>query len=263
MTPGCSPRLELRALPGLPIVEPGADLVDIISAGLERAELTLEPGDVLVVASKVVSRAENELVDMATVTPSARALEVAAECEKDPRLVEVILADSAAISRCAPGVLIVRHRLGFVSANAAIDRSNTAPPDANPDTGPWLLRLPRDPDASAARIRDGLGARLGTRPAVIISDSLGRPFRLGAMGAAIGMAGMPGLVDQRGRADLFGRELEHTDSAYADAVAAAADLVAGQSSEGRAVVHVRGLSFQGGDGGAGALNRDPDKDLYA
>lgn len=263
MTPSAGSRLELRALPGLPIVTAGMDLVGLIVAGLERAEITLTEGDALVVASKIVSRSEGRFVDLSTVEPSDRARQVAREVDKDAALVELILQESTAISRSAPGVLIVRHRLGFVSANAAIDRSNAAPADAAPGSGPWALLLPEDPDASAAAIRAGLLAATGAAVGIVISDSLGRPFRLGSMGAAVGLAGMVGLADQRGRSDLFGRELEHTETAFADAVAAAADLVAGQSSEGRAVVHVRGLSFGGGSGGAGQLNRDPERDLYA
>ena len=251
----CADRLVLTALSGVPRVAPGDDLATLVRDGLARAEIALAAGDVLVVASKVVSRAEGRFVDLATVDASPRARAVAVETGQDPRLVELVLRESVAISRQAPGVLVVRHRLGFVSANAGIDRSNAAP---GADGGDWVLLLPTDPDATARRLGDlhpGLG--------VVVSDSLGRPFRLGTVGAAIGVAGLPALVDHRGQVDLDGRALEHTATALADQVAAAADLVAGQAAEARAFVHVRGLHFDSTDGGAGDLVRPAETDLYA
>jgi coenzyme F420-0:L-glutamate ligase / coenzyme F420-1:gamma-L-glutamate ligase len=250
MSVGCGSELVVRAVPGVPIVEAGTDVATVVDEAVRRAGIELISGDVLVVASKLVSRAEGRLVDLDTVTVSPRAADLAAAIDKDPRLVELILRESAAVSRAAPGVLIVRHRLGFVSANAGIDASNA---------GAGVLLLPVDPDGTAARIRDRLGVDIG----VVVSDSLGRPFRLGSVGAAVGVAGLPPLCDQRGRLDLFGRPLEHTMTAVADEVAAAADLVAGQSGEGRAIVHVRGLSFAGRASAAGELVRPLDQDLYA
>jgi coenzyme F420-0:L-glutamate ligase/coenzyme F420-1:gamma-L-glutamate ligase len=243
-------RLEVVALPGLPVVEPGDDLATLIGAALARAELTLRDGDVLVVASKLVSRAEDRFVDLATVDPSPRARALAETTGKDPRLVEVVLRESTAVSRAAKHVLIVRHRRGFVVANAGVDASNVR------GHGTWVLLLPEDPDASAARLAAALGA------AVVISDSFGRPFRLGTVGVAIGAAGLPALFDQRGKRDLFGRALEHTETALADQIAAAADLVAGQAAEGRGAVLVRGLHFPSSSGGAKALCRAPEEDLY-
>jgi coenzyme F420-0:L-glutamate ligase / coenzyme F420-1:gamma-L-glutamate ligase len=251
VTTGCAPRLELRALPGLPVVSAGDDLGEVIAAAMARAEVAAGDGDVIVVASKLVSRAEGRFVDLATVDPSPRARELAAVTGHDPRHVEVIVRDAAAVSRAARGVLVVRHRLGFVVANGGVDRSNVGADDR-------VLVLPTDPDASAARLR----ARLGVA-GVVISDSFGRPFRLGTVGAAIGVAGLPPLWDQRGRRDLFGRRLDATVTALADQVAAAADLVAGQADEGRGAVLVRGLRFDPGDGGAAALLRPADADLYA
>jgi coenzyme F420-0:L-glutamate ligase/coenzyme F420-1:gamma-L-glutamate ligase len=202
-------------------------------------------------------------VDLTTVAPSERARAVALETGKDPRVCELVLRESQAISRSAKGALVVRHRLGFVSADAGIDASNAAPRDAAPGSGPWALLLPSDPDASAERIRRAFEERAGAAIGVVISDSFGRPFRLGTVGAAIGVAGIPALWDQRGGVDLFGRVLQQTMTALADQVAAAADLVAGQAAEGRAVVHVRGLAFPVGAHAASELYRPADQDLYA
>jgi coenzyme F420-0:L-glutamate ligase/coenzyme F420-1:gamma-L-glutamate ligase len=258
-----APRVELRALPGLPVFQPGDDLAAHVAEGLRRAEITLAEGDVLVVASKAISRCEGRFVDLTTVEPGPKALELAETVQKDARIVELILRESAAISRAAPGVLVVRHRTGVVGANAGIDASNAHPAGAAEGSGPWVLLLPESPDASAARLREALAP--GGKPGigVIVSDSLGRPFRLGTVGAAIGVAGIPALSDMRGERDLFGRALEQTITAPADQIAAAADLVAGQAGEGRAVVHVRGLSFEvAASGGVAELYRDPAKDLY-
>jgi coenzyme F420-0:L-glutamate ligase/coenzyme F420-1:gamma-L-glutamate ligase len=245
------------------MIAPGDDLGALVAGGLDRACLGLEDGDVIVVVSKAVSRAEGRFVDLATVEPSARALEAARETGKDARLCELVLREASAVSRKAKGALVVRHRLGFVSGDAGIDASNALPPGAAPGSGPWALLLPSDPDASAERIRQHLAARGGKAIGVIVSDSFGRPFRLGTVGAAIGVAGMPALWDQRGNADLHGRVLQHTLTALADQVAAAADLVAGQADERRAAVHVRGLSFPTGEHSAAELYRAPDQDLYA
>ena len=262
----CAARLELRALPGVPIVESGQELAPLVEAALARASIVLVDGDVVVVASKVVSRAEGRFVDLSTVTPSARATALGAETDKDARVVELILRDTAEISRKARGVLVVRHRLGFIAANASIDLSNAQPAHATADSGPWVLVLPKSPDASAERLRAALHARTGAQIGVVITDSLGRPFRVGTVGAAIGLAGLPALWDRRGEPDLFGRTLEQTITALADQIAAAADLVAGQAAERRAFVHVRGMSFDAGEPGehsADALYRPAAQDLYA
>ena len=267
-----APQVTLRALPGLPIVEPGADVGALIWAGLGRADIALADGDVLVVTSKLLSRAGDRFVDLGAITPGPEARELARRVDKDPRLVELILRESVAVSRAVPGVLIVRHRLGFVSANAAIDQSNARPAYAGPETGPWVLLMPEDPDADARRLRADLEAWSGVALGVIVSDSLGRPFRVGSLGAAVGVAGIPAVLDMRGQRDLFDRPLEHTDTGLADQIATAADLVAGQSGEGRAVVHVRGVVFTedmrahwGADDerGARALLRPAAGDLYA
>lgn len=256
----CAPRLTLTALLGLPVVRAGDDLVPLILAGLERAGLQLEGGDVVVVTSKLVSRVEGRVLDLRSVEPSERALAVAATVKKDARLVEAILRESESISRMAKEVLVVRHRLGMTIANAGIDRSNV---DPSAGEGETVLLLPIAPDESAERIRRGLYEATGAHIGVVLTDSFGRPFRLGTVGAAIGIAGMPALWDQRGRKDLFGRPLETTITALGDQIAAAADLVAGQAGESRPVVHIRGLAFPFSNGRAQDLVRPKDQDLYS
>jgi coenzyme F420-0:L-glutamate ligase/coenzyme F420-1:gamma-L-glutamate ligase len=258
-----SAMLSLQALTGFPRVQRGADVGQLIEACLARMQLRLAPCDVLVVTSKICARAEGRFVDLAGVTPGAEARALAHEVGKDPRFVELVLRESTAVSRTAPGVLIVRHRLGFVSANAGIDLSNAEPAFAAPGSGPFALLLPSDPNADARRIRARLEAGAGVVLGVVISDSHGRPFRLGTLGTAIGLAGLPALFDQIGRTDLDGRVLESSVTALADQVAAAADLVAGQADEGRAVVLVRGLSFTPRESGASELLRPEHQDLYA
>jgi coenzyme F420-0:L-glutamate ligase/coenzyme F420-1:gamma-L-glutamate ligase len=263
MTVQCAAKLEVLALPGLPIVAPGDDLAALVTAALARADLTLRDGDVIVVASKLVSRAEGRFVDLGTTDPSRRAHQLAVRTGHDPRHVELILRESSDVSRAIPGVLVVRHRLGFVVANAGIDFSNAAPPTAMAarGRGPWALLLPENPDASAARLQAALAP---ARPiGVVISDSFGRPFRFGSVGIAVGAAGLPPLFNQRGKQDLFGRALDHTVTALADQVAATADLVAGQADEGRGGVLVRGLRFDASDDGAATIVRPADQDVYA
>ena len=259
----CAARLELTALTGVPIVQPGDDVPALLCAALASNGITPRSGqDVLVVTSKILSRAEDRFVDLATVEPSEQARALAVKTAKDPRFVELVLRESVAVSRAKKGVLLVRHRLGFVSANAGIDESNGRPSAAG--RGPWVLLLPRDPDASAAELRAAIAARFGADVGVVITDSHGRPFRIGTVGVANGVAGLPPLWDHRGRKDLHGRTLEMTVTALADQVAAAADLVAGQADEGRAAVLVRGLRFSpSAEANSHALVRPPEEDLYA
>jgi coenzyme F420-0:L-glutamate ligase/coenzyme F420-1:gamma-L-glutamate ligase len=262
----CAHRLELVALRGVPVLRAGDDLGEIVLAALARDGLALCDGDVVVVASKAMSRVEGRFVDLRTVQASERARELAKQTGKDERLVELVLRESAEVSRVAPDALVVRHKLGFVYADAGIDMSNARPGGAGgapPAEGPWVLLLPEAPDRSAEALRRRLAEASGARVGVVVSDSFGRPFRLGTVGAAVGVAGLPALWDKRGEADLFERRLEHTVTALADQVAAAADLVAGQGSEGRAVVLVRGLAFDVGEHGAHELVRPRDRDLYA
>lgn len=257
----CAPRLELVAVPGLPVVVPGDDLARLLLDALANAGLSLVDGDVLAIASKLVSRAEGRFVALSSVEPSARARGLGARAGKDPRLAELVLRESTDISRIARGAIIVRHRLGFIAANAGVDQSNAGLPGAA--GGPWALLLPIDPDASAERVRRALTDASGAALGVVVTDSFGRPFRVGTVGTAIGVAGLPALWDQRGSTDLFGRVLEQTVTALADQIAAAADLVAGQGAEGRGAVLVRGLRFPVGSHSARELVRPAEEDLYA
>ncbi len=269
--PSCSPTLTAEALPGLPWVEAGTDLGELIADCAGNAGWDTSPTDVWVISSKIVSRAEGRTERLRCIEPSERARDIATQTAKDPRLVELILSESDGVSRAKPGVLITRHRHGIVSANAAIDQSNVRP-RGNSDGGseseardPSVLLLPRDPDSSARTIRDALAARFGSAPGVVISDSLGRPFRFGTVGVAIGVAGLEPLCDYARRVDLVGRVLEHTVSAFADEIAATAGLVSGQGAEGRAVVRLRGLVFSPPEREVRAreICRSPDEDLYA
>jgi coenzyme F420-0:L-glutamate ligase/coenzyme F420-1:gamma-L-glutamate ligase len=228
-------RLSLTALEGMPEVTPGTALAPLIAAALERHALATAADDVLLVCQKIVSKSEGRFVELATVDPSTRARDLAARCGKDPRLVEVILRESIEVVRCAPQVLIARHRLGLVMANAGVDQSNV------PGSDQQVLLLPQDPDASAAALRRSLSAILGCSPALIITDTFGRPWRSGVCGVAIGASGIAPLLDRRGQRDRFGRELKVTQVATADALAAAATLVMGEGAEGRPVVLARGL----------------------
>lgn len=263
--PTLDQRLELIAVPGIPLIEPGDDVLALIIAALRELGVPLESDKaVVVVTSKVLSRAQGRFVDVSTVQPSPRAHELAAVVGKDPRTVELILSESESVSRSARNVLIVRHKLGFISANAGIDESNARPKHAAPGTGPWVLLMPLDPDGVARELRSRIREQLGVSVGVVVTDSHGRPFRIGTVGAAIGVAGVPAVWDQRGRSDLHGRKLEVTMTAFADQLAAAADLVAGQASEGRPVVLVRGLSFVADENAsARALLRPAEQDLYA
>lgn len=259
----CASTLSLIALSGIPRVRPGDDVGALIAEALREAGLTLCEGDVLVVTSKLFSRAEGRFVSLSEVVVSAQAETLGREIEKDPRVVELVLQESTHISRKAKHVLVVRHRLGFVSANAGIDLSNARPPGVSAESGPWALLLPSDPDACAARTRATLERHAGVGVGVVVSDSHGRPFRVGTVGVALGVSGLPALYNQVGRSDLDGRQLESTVTALADQVAAAADLVSGQADEARPVVLVRGLSFAPRASRAVDLVRVPAQDLYA
>jgi coenzyme F420-0:L-glutamate ligase/coenzyme F420-1:gamma-L-glutamate ligase len=248
----------LRPIPGIPLVRPRDDLAELLILACERQAISPKEGDVLVLAQKVVSKAEARYIDLATVVPSARAQSLAAEVEKDPRLVEVILGESRRVVRQRPGILIVEHRLGFVMANAGVDRSNV-----DPEAGaePVLL-LPRDPDGSAATLLARLSAHFGKPLAVIISDSWGRAWRRGTVGVALGAAGLPAVMDLRGRPDLFGHELRVTETGFADEIASAASLLMGQAAEATPAVLVSGLSWSAASMPANALLRPPEEDLF-
>ncbi len=257
--------LTLTPLPGIPLVSPGDDLAQVILQAVQRASLALQDGDILVVAQKIVSKAEGRLVNLAQVTPSPRACELAALAEKDPRLVELILRESNQVLRVRPGTIIVEHRLGFVCASAGIDHSNVRGEqsgNAEHQLGEWVLLLPENPDASAQSLRQRLQAASGARLGVMIIDSHGRAWRLGIVGVAIGLAGLPGLVDLRGWPDLFDFRLRITQVGAADELAAAASLVMGQAAEGTPVVHVRGFPYPLREAALEELLRPKDQDLF-
>jgi coenzyme F420-0:L-glutamate ligase/coenzyme F420-1:gamma-L-glutamate ligase len=231
--------MQLFALADFPLIQPGADLATLIVERLEHMGERLQAGDILVIAQKIVSKAEGRLVRLADVTPSAQAQQVAATVGKDPRAVQVVLDDSAEIIRVRRGLLIVQQRSGWICANGGVDRSNVESV-AGDDT---LALLPLDADASAVGLRARLAELTGVAPAVLISDSHGRAWRIGTVGVCIGCAGLPPVWDQRGLSDLFGYTLQASEECIADELAAAASLVMGQSDEGRPAVLIRGYTL--------------------
>ena len=251
-------RVEIIGLPGVPMVQPGDDIAALAISALVDAAIGPEAGDVLVVAQKIISKAENRFIDVSTVKPSEEAKKLAAETKKDARFCEVVLSESKRVVRHRENLIIAEHRLGWVMANAGIDHSNVAPGDDHER----VLLLPVDPDASARALREELVASYGVPMAVIISDSFGRPFRRGTVGIALGSAGLPAIIDWRGHPDLFGRALEVTETGFADEIAAAASLVMGQANEAMPMVLVRGLSWSAPEADAAALVRPPEHDLF-
>lgn len=249
------PTLTFHAIPNIPLVHQGDDLPRLILAAAHAAGITFADHDILIITSKIVSKAEGRIVALADVQPSDEAQRLAAITGKDSRMVELVLRESSEVSRAAPNVLVVRHKLGFVSANAGIDQSNV---EGGDDVA---LLLPRDPDASAAALRAAITAQTGANVGVIISDSHGRAWRVGNIGVAIGVAGLPAVRDLRGSADMFGRALKISIQGYADMIASAAALLSGEGSEGLPVVVARGLTAAG-DGKASDIYRAAEGDLY-
>ncbi|MGC8856034.1 MAG: coenzyme F420-0:L-glutamate ligase [Anaerolineae bacterium] len=249
--------LTITPLQGIPLIQSGDSLPDILLAALTRTGISLQDGDVLVITSKIVSKAEGRKVLLSTITPSSAAQELARRSEKDPRLCELILQESREILRARPGTVIVEHRLGFVCANAGIDHSNVAGTDDEA-----VLLLPSDPERSATEIRYSLESRAGKRLGVMIIDSHGRAWRIGTVGMAIGLSGLPALVDERGWADLFGQELKITIVGVADELAAAASLMMGQAAEGTPAVHVRGFPYPLRESSFKELLRPKEQDLF-
>jgi coenzyme F420-0:L-glutamate ligase/coenzyme F420-1:gamma-L-glutamate ligase len=247
----------LLPLAGIPLIAAGDDLAAILLAALEQSGAVLADGDVLVLAQKIVSKAEGRLVALDSVTPGPRALELAPQCDKDPRLVELVLSEADEVMRVRKGVLIVRHRLGLVLANAGIDQSNV-----DHAGGTSALLLPLDPDATCQRLRTAIAEHTGKTVAVVIIDSLGRAWRSGTLGTAIGVAGLPALLDLRGRPDLYGRSLETSELGLADEIAAAASLVMGQAAEATPAVLIRGLALPAAPGCAADLIRPRALDLF-
>lgn len=251
-------RLELIGLEGFPLVEPGDDLAELIATTLAANNLTLHADDVLVLAQKIVSKAEDRYVLLSDVTPTKEAIALADEAGKDARQVELILQESNEVIRVRPGVIIVEHRLGYVHANAGIDKSNIR----SDEKDPRVLLLPKDPDFSARQLRQALKEICGVAPQIIINDSLGRAWRNGTMGIAIGTAGIDPLYNQIGEQDLFGNTLEVTEAAVADELAAGASLLMGQAAEGCPVVLARGMKLGGSDQGSVSLLRERALDMF-
>jgi coenzyme F420-0:L-glutamate ligase/coenzyme F420-1:gamma-L-glutamate ligase len=248
----------LTAVPGIPLIEPGDDLAAILIAALRAAALELRDGDVIVVAQKIVSKAEGRYVELRDVKPTPEATGLAARLKKDPRYVEVVLAESREVVRHREGLLIAEHRLGHVMANAGVDQSNIE----HPDGVERVLLLPEDPDGSCARLKRALDDAFDADVAVVMNDSFGRPLRNGVVGVAIGAAGLPCLRDLVGEPDLFGRRLRVTEVAFADEIASAASMVMGQSGEGRPALRIRGLAWNGAPGPATDLVRPKQRDLF-
>lgn len=248
--------MQLFALANMPLVQPGDDLPALITTALRDNKRPLVDGDVLVIAQKIVSKAENRYVDLGSVTPSADAVQLATKVAKDPRLVELILRESREVIRYKPGVLIVEHVLGYVHANAGIDRSNIDGSDS------MVLLLPENPDDSAAQLRRRIGEEWGVDVAIIINDSAGRAWREGAIGFALGCAGFDPVLDLVGRRDLSGRPMQVTRVAVADELAAAASFLMGQSDEGLPVIQVCGARLPARSAGSAGLIRSRRTDLF-
>ncbi|MEM2890266.1 MAG: coenzyme F420-0:L-glutamate ligase [Candidatus Hadarchaeum sp.] len=245
--------MQLFAITGIPMVKRGDDIGELIVAAAENQHLRIEDGDVLAVAQTIISKAEGEIVDLRTITPSPSAIEIAKKIDKDPRMVEVILRQSSEIVRLGH-VIITRTNHGFVCANAGVDRSNV--------DNEHVTLLPSDPDASAAKIRETIKKKLGVDIAVIITDTQGRPFRCGCIGLAIGVAGMKPLLDMRGWRDLYGKELKVTVTCPADSLAAAAVMIMGESGEGIPAVLIKGAKYEKGNGTIREVIRAPELDLF-
>ena len=252
--------LTLTPLQHIPLIRHGNDLADIVVKALRENKIPLADDDILVFAQKIISKAEGRAVNLAAITPSPRALELARQTEKDPRVVELILQESNEVLRLRVGAIIVEHKLGFVCANAGIDHSNVA--GAGDAAEEWVLLLPADPDRSAEQLRQAVQSQTGKRIGVLVIDSHGRAWRNGTVGTAIGIAGLPGLHDLRGQPDLFGYTLQVTQVGVADELAAAASLVMGQAAEMTPVVHARGFPYSLREGKLNELIRPKEQDLF-
>ena len=262
--------LTITPLLNIPLIRRDDDLANILVEGLNASNIKLEDDDLLVLAQKIVSKAEGRMVNLATVTPGERAINLATESGKDPRIIELMLRESNEILRVRAGTIIVEHRLGFVCANAGIDHSNVGSPFPNEEMpkvkvdahGDWVLLLPRDPDASCRVIREKIKSKTGKRIGVMIIDSHGRAWRVGTVGVCIGLSGIPAVVDELGWKDLFDYTLRVTLVGVADELAAAASLMMGQAAEGTPAVHVRGFPYPLREGSLKELLRPKDQDLF-
>ena len=248
--------LSLTAIPDIPSIKQGDELGPILAGALEKAPVQLLDGDVLVVAQKIVSKAEGRQVGLEGVIPSPEALQLARETQKDARLVDLILSESNQVLRSQPGLIIVEHKLGFVCANAGIDSSNVSEDEAQ------VLLLPEDPDATANQLRLYFQEQFGINLGILIIDSHGRAWRKGTVGISIGFAGIPGLIDLRGTPDMYGYLLQATEVAAVDELAAGASLVMGQAAEATPLVHARGFPYPLREGSFQELPRDVEEDLF-
>ena len=254
--------LTLTPLTSIPLIRHGDNLADVLLHALGETDIKLQNGDILVMAQKIVSKAEGRTIDLATVKPSQHALELAQTTDKDPRVIELILGESNEVLRTRSGIIIVEHKQGFVCANAGIDHSNVKGEDSDVSPEEWVLLLPENPDQSAAEIRENIETATGTRIGVLIIDSHGRAWREGTVGMAIGVSGLPALADLRGEPDLFGFKLRITQVGVADELAAAASLMMGEAAEGTPDVHVRGFPYPLREGKLGELLRPKEKNLF-
>ena len=262
--------LTLTPVQHIPLIRRDDNLADIVVNALQENDISLEDNDILVFAQKIISKAEGRAINLATITPSQRALELAKQTEKDARVVELILRESNEVLRTRVGALIVEHKLGFVCANAGIDHSNVSPSETSEVFGDfgslsaegWVLLLPENPDQSAENIRRQIEEKTSKRIGILIIDSHGRAWRNGTVGIAIGISGLPGLEDLRGKPDLFGYKLQVTQVGVADELAAAASLVMGQAAEGTPVVHVRGFPYPLRESSLKELIRPKEQDLF-
>ncbi len=252
--------LSITPLQNIPLIRQGDNLADILVASIQNSTIQLENDDILVLAQKIVSKSEGRMVNLATVTPSPQAIELAQKTEKDPRVVQLMLQESNEIVRTRIGAIIVEHKLGFVCANAGIDHSNVAGDGSENEE--YVLLLPEDPDASAKALRDQIRQKTGLNIGVMIIDSHGRAWRNGTVGICIGLSGIPAMIDERGWKDLFGYTLKITVVGVADELAAAASLMMGQASEGIPAVHVRGFPYPLGEGSLKELIRPKEQDMF-
>ena len=251
-------KLELIALEGIPLIEEGDDLVEIILSAIKRNKISLSNGDVLVVAQKIISKSEGRYASLNDVKPSQQAIDLSIETDKDPKLVQLILNESKEVVRYRKGVIVVENILGLIHANAGIDRSNIKSDSNNPR----VLLLPEDPDKSATELREGILKQTNKKIGIIINDSSGRAWRNGIVGIAIGSSGAEVLSDLKGNLDLFGNTLEVTEVGKADEVASAASLLMGQGKEALPVVLIKGLTESEDLNGAKALIRKSSEDLF-
>jgi coenzyme F420-0:L-glutamate ligase/coenzyme F420-1:gamma-L-glutamate ligase len=252
--------LTITPLVAIPLIHPGDNLAEIILSSLVVSNISLEDGDIIVIAQKIISKAENRLINLANISPSNKAVALSKECEKDARLVELILNESNEVLRDRPGSIIVEHKLGFVCASGGIDHSNVLGETGRPED--WVLLLPVNPDHSASLLRQSLESATGAHIGVMIIDSHGRAWRLGVVGTCIGISGIPALIDERGWQDLFGYKLRITTVSAADELAAASSLMMGEAAEGTPVVHVRGFPYPLRESSIQELIRPKDQDLF-